>query len=165
MDDPVRAHHMVVARSGRFRLAIPVHSLRKVVATPEVMPLPGAPAVVTGLINLHGTPLVVLDPARPAGEAPRQPALATSVAVVETERRSFGLLCEAVEGVVDMPETAWRSLDDLVPGVGYLAAGTAGAADLIVMRDPDQWLSAAQEHDLQLALDRHASAHAAPVVS
>lgn len=157
MEDSAPTHHVVVARNGQLRIAIPVHALRKVVATPGVTPLPGAPAIIAGLINLHGFPLLIFDPARQAADAPRQPALDTSIAVVETDRRTFGLLCESLDGVVDLPDTAWQSLEELMPGIGLLAACTSGDAELLVMRDPDDWLSASQEIELQLALDRYSS--------
>lgn len=92
----------------------------------------------------------------------RQPGLETRVAIVETSRRPLGLLCDMIEGVVDMSGTSWQSLHELMPGLDYLAAGQEGESDLLVMRDPDLWLTAAQETDLQTALDRYASGAPAP---
>ncbi|MFT0858785.1 hypothetical protein [Ancylobacter sp. G4_0304] len=61
-----------------------------------------------------------------------------------------------------MSGTTWQSLRELVPGLDYLATGQPGESDLLVMRDPDLWLSAAQDIDLQAALERHASGAPAP---
>lgn len=118
--------------------------------------------MVVGLINLHGTPLVILDFARQATEDFRQPALNSCIAVIETGRRCFGLLCDDVEGIIDMSGSAWQDLPELIPGINYLSAGQPGISDLLILRDPEHWLSAAQETSLDLALEHYTSTHAAP---
>lgn len=145
---------VVVARCGPIRIGVPVHAVRKVVAAPLPVPLPDAPASVAGLVNLHGTPLVVLDLARRGAAARDSIALGGRIVIVETALRRCGLLCEAVEGTLDLPEAAWQSVEDLVPGARHVVAGTAGDADLVVLRDPDTWLSDAEAHDLAAALAR-----------
>ncbi|MFG1359939.1 chemotaxis protein CheW [Xanthobacter pseudotagetidis] len=146
---------IVVVHCGDLRVGIPVDTVRKVVAAPVPSPLPEAPAIVAGLLNLHGTPLVVVDLARRGGGAREAITLASRIVVVETPSQSFGLLCEAVEGARAISDRDWLALDEIVPGTGYLAAGTAGEEELIVLRDPGTWLSASDVEDLKAAIDRH----------
>lgn len=149
-----RGHDVVVARCGGLRLGVPLEAVHKVVAAPLLTPLPDAPARVAGLANLHGAPLVVLDisgNALPAG----RPGLEARLMVVETAQRRCGLLCDRVEGTLRLPENAWRALDDLVPGAGYLAGSDPDEHDLVVLRDPDGWLSEGDDQQLREALERH----------
>jgi len=154
-----RSHDVVVARCGDLRLGVPLEAVHKVVAAPLLTPLPDAPARVAGLANLHGAPLVVLDisgSALPAG----RPGLEARLMVVETARRRCGLLCDGVEGTLRLPEDAWHALDDLVPGAGYLAGGSADEQGLVVLRDPDGWLSEGDDQQLRQALERHRAGEA-----
>lgn len=154
-----RSHDVVVARCGGLRLGVPLEAVDKVVAAPLLTPLPDAPTRVAGLANLHGTPLVVLDISGTAVPAGR-PEVDARLMVVKTAQRRCGLLCDQVEGTLRLPEEAWRALDDLVPGAGYLAGSRAGEEDLIVLRDPDGWLSEGDEQQLRQALERHRAAGA-----
>lgn len=151
-------HVIVVARCGDLRMGIPAGVVRKVVAAPLPSPLPQAPAIVAGLLNLHGTPLVVVDLARRGAAARDAVALGSRIVVIDTPERSFGLLCDAVEGTRAIPDEDWRTLDAVIPGTGYLAAGRAGESGLVVLRDPATWLSRGDLDDLAAALGRHASA-------
>lgn len=155
-----RSHDVVVARCGGLRLGVPLDAVHKVVAAPLLTPLPDAPARIAGLANLHGTALVVLDLSG-KGAAAGRPALDARLVVMETAQRVCGLLCDSVEGTLHLPDEAWQALDDLIPGAGYLAGGRSGEDDLIVLRDPDGWLAASDEHDLQRALERHLAGKAA----
>lgn len=53
--------HMVVCRVGSERFALPVSAVREVVAGSPVTPLPGAPAAVRGLANVHGVLVTVVS--------------------------------------------------------------------------------------------------------
>lgn len=150
-------HAIVVAHCGDLRVGIPVETVRKVVAAPVPSPLPEAPAIVAGLLNLHGAPLVVIDLARRGCDAREAITLASRIVLVETPSQYFGLLCETVEGVRVIGDQDWLALDEIVPGTGYLAACTAGGEELIVLRDPGAWLSASAIEDLRATIDRHHS--------
>jgi chemotaxis signal transduction protein len=137
-----------------LRLGVPLEAVHKVVAAPLLTPLPDAPTRVAGLANLHGAPLVVLDISGTTVPAGR-PELEARLMVVETTQRRCGLLCDQVEGTLRLPEEAWGALDDLVPGAGYLAGSRPGEEDLIVLRNPDSWLTEGDEQQLRQALERH----------
>lgn len=162
MGELARHCSVVVVRCARLRLALPLVCLRKVVPTPRMTPLPDAPDGVCGLINLHGAPLVVFDSAGMTSGAGDQPSLSTQVAIVEANPRPFGLLCDEVVGIHQIDAAGWQPLRDVLPGVGYLAAAAPGLSDVLVMRDPDRWLSDDKARDLQVALDRHVRGASAP---
>ena len=153
----LQAQHgpVVVGRCGATRVAVPVHAVVKVVAAPLPARLPDAPARVAGLVNFHGTALVVLDFAQRGAAARDAVTLDARIVVVDTPQRRWGLLCEEVEGTLHLSAADWHAFDELMPGVDYLAAGRAGEADLIVLRDPATWLSEGEVEDLDAALKRH----------
>jgi purine-binding chemotaxis protein CheW len=60
----VGAERVVVCRVGTERFALPVASVRAVVALPAVARIPGAPTAVRGLVNVRGTLVTTVSGAR-----------------------------------------------------------------------------------------------------
>ncbi|MEP9355928.1 chemotaxis protein CheW [Xanthobacter sp. KR7-65] len=143
---------VVVVRCGELRIGVPVSAVRKVVAAPLPQLLPGAPVVVAGLVNLHGTPLVVLDLARRGAAARDGVCEESRIVVVETADQRWGLLSERVEGTMSVEGWTWQDTDAIVPGTGYIAGGIAGEPGVLVLRDPAVWLARGEAGDLSAAL-------------
>jgi len=58
------AARVVVCRIGSERFALPVASVRAVVALPPVARIPGAPTAVSGLVNVRGTLVTTVSGSR-----------------------------------------------------------------------------------------------------
>jgi purine-binding chemotaxis protein CheW len=63
------AERVVVCRIGTERFALPVASVRAVVALPAVARIPGAPTTVRGLVNVRGTLVTTVSGARLLGSS------------------------------------------------------------------------------------------------
>lgn len=125
--DPAAPRYLV-ARVGTQRVAWVMAAVREIVPVRALTRLPGAPAWVSGLLNLRGAVLTVVDL---AGRLGLEPVDAPSVIVLELEGRSLGVRVEAVESValaedarVEPVEEARRA-GGLVAGMVRLADGTA----------------------------------------
>ncbi|MEP9380543.1 chemotaxis protein CheW [Aquabacter sp. CN5-332] len=141
-------------RCGGLRIGVPVAYVRRAVPAPLPVPLAGVSASVAGLVNFHGEPLVVLDPACRGAAARDAVTLNSQIMIIDAAHGPFGLLCDGVENARPLPAQAWHSLQDLMPGAGYLAAGTVADEGLIVLCDVDAWLSHKDMCDLEVALER-----------
>lgn len=157
-----RDRAVVIIRCGQFRLGVSAQRVRTVVAAPALTPLPAAPPVVAGLISLHGRPLPVLDLSCRTGTPASPVGLDSRIVIVDTRAGPCGLLCDGVDGVQFLAATAWQSLEPLAPGAGYLAAGTAGAPDIVILQDPDLWLDPAERDALLQALVRRREEESLP---
>ena len=80
--------------AGRV-VAIDVASLREVVRFVSPTPLPGAPALVEGVIELRGALVPVVDLGRALGGERAVPARRTRIAVAEVEGLVVGLVVDA----------------------------------------------------------------------
>jgi purine-binding chemotaxis protein CheW len=92
--------HLVVGLAGG-RYAVPVTSVREVIRTSRLAPIPGAPPAVLGIANLRGEMLAILDAATLLGLA-RGPR-AESIAVVKAGDVSAGLAVGELFDVVSLP--------------------------------------------------------------
>ena len=94
-DDP-QSGVLVVTAAG-VRYAIPVQQVREVIRPDRITPVPGAPQMVWGIVNVRGAVVTVLDLAVLLG-APRGAAWG-SVVLLEQGNRCIGL---AVDTVLDV---------------------------------------------------------------
>ncbi len=106
--DPVR---LVVFRLGPLVCAVRATSVREIIPAGRSTRIPGAAAAVSGLVNLRGTLLTVVDARLAVGRADNGVA-AESILVMEQGERSFGL---AVDEVLDLVEV---TADELAAGEG-----------------------------------------------
>lgn len=150
--DPGQPEALLVVRCGQQRFGVPVAAIRKVVAAPRPWPLPDAPAIVAGLVDLHGTPLVVLDPARRGAAGREDMTLASRIVIITTRTRPYGLLCDSVGTVLAAAAAQVQPLETLLPGSGLVSVLRAADGEMILLRDPESWLTGRDARALDDAL-------------
>ncbi|MGO9831476.1 MAG: chemotaxis protein CheW [Myxococcaceae bacterium] len=116
----------VVFRVGTGRYALPLAAVREVVVTPEVFTrVPRAPAAVTGVVNLRGRVVTVVDlcPVLELGEASGP---APKLLLLDRGRRDLALGVadvEAIETLAQVPEAGEGT--GVVRGVAQLGQSLA----------------------------------------
>jgi purine-binding chemotaxis protein CheW len=125
-----------VELAGR-RFAIDVRELREIVRAPDLTPLPGAPALIEGVVDLRGALLPVVDLGRALGLEPAGMGGAR-LAVVEVEGLRFALRVDAALDVLSLGAEALEAPPELArlagcEGVRALAR-REGAPPLPVLR-------------------------------
>ena len=134
------------------RYALPLSIVEQVVPMVAVSPLPQAPIVALGVINLHGTIIPVLDIRRRFGFPPRDYGLTSQLLVARTTRRTLALPVDEVAGVMEVPGDAVTPADKVLPGIGHVAGIVALADGLLFIHDLDTFLSLDEERQLAAAL-------------
>jgi purine-binding chemotaxis protein CheW len=122
--------HVVFLVEGS-RFALPLGAVREVVVTPEVFTrVPRAPSAVTGVINLRGRVVTVVDlrPVLGFAEA-RSPA--AKLLLLDRGRRDLALGVSDVEGIEQLEvSTDAAEATGLVRGVAQLASSTVNVLDV-----------------------------------
>jgi purine-binding chemotaxis protein CheW len=119
--DPIR-HVLFRVDTGRY--ALPLAAVREVVVTPELFTrVPRAPAAVTGVINLRGRVVTVVDlrPVLGLGEAASP---APKLLLLDRGRRDLALGVSDVEGIEELQRVVAATDDNtgLVRAVARLGA-------------------------------------------
>jgi purine-binding chemotaxis protein CheW len=135
------------------RYALPLNDVERVLPMVAVSPLPQAPAVVLGVINLHGQVIPVLDLRRRFGLPLRDYGLTARLLVVRTSRRILALPVDEVLGVLDVAGAAVTPVDVVLPGIGHVAGIVALADGLLFIHDVEACLSLDEEQRLTTALE------------
>ncbi len=142
---------IVVALVGGHRLGLPLGAVVQLLPMVLATPLPQAPPVVEGVIDVRGTVVPVLDLRARLG-ADRRPAVPGDRLVLASVReRLVALRVDHVEEVVDVPSV------DLQAAAGLATDGSAvGVArledGLLVVHDLDRFLGADEVVQLDRAL-------------
>jgi len=155
LDDDLRSSVLSLVVFGLTvqRYALPLYTVERVFPMAEVAPLPKAPAIVFGVINLHGTIIPVLDIHRRFGFPPRGYGLAAHLLVARTSRRTLALPVDEVLGVREVAAAAAVPADTVLPGIGHVAGIVALADGLLFIQDLEAFLSLEEEQRLGEALE------------
>ncbi|MBI3912320.1 MAG: purine-binding chemotaxis protein CheW [Armatimonadetes bacterium] len=135
----------------RYGLSLPV--VERVLPMVEVSPLPQAPAIALGVINLHGRAVPVVDIRRRFGLPPRDYGLTGNLLVAQTKRRTLVLPVDEVVGVTEVALEAINPPDAVLPGIGHVAGIVTLGHGLLFIQDLDAFLSLDEEQALTEALE------------
>jgi purine-binding chemotaxis protein CheW len=133
---------------------LPLAVVDRVLLVVDVVPLPGAPPIVGGVINMHGEIIGVMDIRWRLHLPTRETELYDRMIVAHTTSRNIAFITETVVGVREYPEGAIIYAKDLSPHLEH-APGVCGTEDgLIIVYDLDRFLFPNEESALEEALEK-----------
>jgi purine-binding chemotaxis protein CheW len=124
---------------GRW-FGLPVERVREVIRHPVVTPVPLAPPVVAGLINLRGEVLLALDLRSRLGVGTAKPERPSVDLVFLGKEGTLSLLADEVGPVLELRDEDFEAIPETVPAsLRNLLRGTYKMADrLLLVLDPDK---------------------------
>lgn len=142
---------VVVVVDGR-RFGLPLDAVEEVQPAVALAPLPGAPVLVEGLLDLRGDVLPVVDGRRALGHPSRPTGLSDRLVVLHTTARRLAVRVDEVVDLVEAPTRDAAAAAASAPEALRLA-GVARLDDgLVVIHDPEAWLTAEDRDRLAGAL-------------
>ena len=122
------------------RYALQLAVVERVVQAVEIMPLPMAPPLVVGVINIQGQVIPVVDIRACFNLPAREPNLNDHFILARTLRQRVALVVDAVSGIRHLTDRERVAADQVMPGTGYIY-GVAKIDDtLVLICDLDQIL-------------------------
>jgi purine-binding chemotaxis protein CheW len=150
---PFGVSRIVTFATGGARFGIRLEDVERVLRMVAVTPLPGAPPVVMGAIDVQGEVLAVADPARRLGVAATTLGPDAHLLLTRTPRRRLALAVSEVQGVVEVAADSITSAATLSPSPATIA-GAVGLPDgLLFVHDMEAFLSPDEETRLDAALE------------
>ncbi|MDP2256577.1 MAG: chemotaxis protein CheW [Polaromonas sp.] len=134
--------------------ALPLAAVDRVLRMAEVTPLPGAPDVVEGVVNMQGEVLTVVSIRRRLGLAHRGIAVSDSLVLARARTRRLAIIAESVLGVVERPADAVASTGGIARGSQHIEGVLKTSDGLVLIYDLDRFFSPEEEKSLDLALER-----------
>jgi purine-binding chemotaxis protein CheW len=128
-------------------------TVERIVAMAEITPLPGAPAVVLGIVNIRGAIVPVIDIRQRFGLPARETRLTDRMLIARTSRRAVALIADGVAGVVAKLRTAIAPVDGIYSHRSkYVAGAVQLEAGLTLIHDLETLLSQDEERVLEQAI-------------
>ena len=146
--------HLVVFALDGQRYGLPLHGVERVLPMVAVSPLPQAPAVALGMINLHGEVVPVVDVRRRFGFSPREYGPTAHLLVTRTARRRLALPVDQVSGVLEVRPEDVTLPDAVLPGIAHVAGIVRLPDGLLFIHDLDAFLALDEERQLSEALEK-----------
>jgi purine-binding chemotaxis protein CheW len=112
----VTSRKLTTFRVDRDLFGIDVSVVQEVTQAGETTPVPLAPAGVSGLVNLRGQVVTVIDLRYRLGYPPRPHDAAPVNVVVRGDGGAVGLLVDSVEGFEDVSDDRFTERPDSVRG-------------------------------------------------
>ena len=154
MEDPASSMRWVLLAVDGQTYALHLETVDRVLRMAEITPLPGAPHVVEGVINLQGEVLTVVSIRRRLGLAHRCVTVSDSLVVAHARNRRLAIIAESVQGVVERPADAFVNVGDLAQGVQHIEGLLKTSDGLVLIHDLERFFSPEEEKSLDLALER-----------
>ncbi|MGZ3457816.1 MAG: chemotaxis protein CheW [Archangium sp.] len=134
------------------RYALSTEDVRELARAVRLTPLPRAPAVVEGLLNLRGELLPVLDMRRRFRLPARPLSASDHLVVAQAGPRRVVLRVDRAEGLLCVEPGLLDSTPGELPGVGYVAGALKLPDGLVLLHDLHTFLSEAEALELEEAL-------------
>ena len=147
-----RPDSLVVFTMDAQRYAIPLASVERVFPTVEITPIPKAPEIVLGVVNIQGRVVPVVDIRRRFRLPEREPEIYDHMIVASTGKRVVAFVVDGATGVLEIPESEITALRDLLPGTNYVEGVVRLPDGLILIHDLETFLSLEEENLLERAM-------------
>ncbi|MDQ6766380.1 MAG: chemotaxis protein CheW [Candidatus Eremiobacteraeota bacterium] len=132
-------HTHLLARVGRYDLAIPIDAIISIHEAPAIFPMPCAQPGIAGAIQFQGSAVPVFDLRRSLRLEPRPVAYSDRLILLDIKVRLMALIVDEVKQFVSLQRITEEGLDALFgdsPVNVKIVAGIACAPELCAIIDP-----------------------------
>jgi len=146
------ANSFVVFTLDEQRYALLLSAVARVVPVVEITPLPKAPAIVLGVVNVQGRILPVVNLRGRFHLPERELRLSDQCIIARTLTRTVALVVDRVSGVLEVSDQAVIAAEQILPSMTYVAGVVKLEDGMVLIHDLDQLLSLDEEEALDQAL-------------
>ncbi len=132
---------VVVFRLDDMMFALPMDIVIRIINSVFITPLPNAPPVILGIINMEGRILPVFDIRKRFGLPPREIIPDDRYIILQTRERTVAIVADEVDGVSGLESKNVISDDELIRKSEYIAGIVKTDSGMILIHDPDRFLS------------------------
>ncbi len=142
---------LVFTLDGQY-YALRLDAVERVVRAVEITPLPDAPEIVRGIINVQGRIVPVIDLRRCFRFPEREIRLSDQFVISSVSQRTVAFVVDAVHGVARCPEEAVVPVAEILPGIGAVEGVMKLTDGMVLIPDIDKVLSPDEEARLDQGL-------------
>jgi purine-binding chemotaxis protein CheW len=134
--------------------AIDLSNVDRVIRAIEVTPLPVAPEIVLGVINIHGDVIPVVNIRKRLNFRQKDMEVGDQLIIGHTDKRSLALWVDEVQDIVDIANKKVIKQGDILPGIPHIEGVVKLDGDIVYIHDLERFLSLDEEARLNMAMDK-----------
>lgn len=138
------------------RFALPLGAVERIVRAVEILPLPGAPDIVLGAINVGGFVVPVFCARRRFGLRQSEISPEQQLLLARTAARTVAMVIDQAVGVIECAAHDVVPADTIVHGLERFQGVAALANGMVLIHDLEKFLSAPEAAQLAHALEHAA---------
>ena len=135
-----------------LRYALYLSVLERVVRAVEITPLPKAPDIVVGIINVQGRIIPVVNIRKRFRLPPREMTLNDQFIIARTSARPLAMIVDSVQGIIEYHEDMLISPDEIVAGIEYIDGIVKLQDGMVLIHDLEKFLSLKEGRSLDRAM-------------
>ena len=143
-----RVDQLVVFTLDEQQYAIPLAAVERIVRALEITPLPKAPEIVLGMVNIQGRVIPVFNIRKRFNLPEREISLNDHIILARTSRRPVALVVDEVSGVIDRSEGEVVAAEDILAGMEYVEGVVKLEQGMVLIHDLNKFLSLEEEIEL-----------------
>jgi purine-binding chemotaxis protein CheW len=136
------------------RYGLRLSAVERVVHMVEITPLPKAPPIVMGIVNLQGRIIPVFNIRKRFGLEEHDPDPNDHLVIANTRLRTVGLVVDEASGTVDQTVGEIVDPETILPGIGYIEGVIKREDGMILIHDLDLFLSIEEGDALDAAMQK-----------
>jgi purine-binding chemotaxis protein CheW len=147
------ANQIVVFTLDELSYALCLNAVIKVIHAIEIRLLPNAPEIISGIINIKGRIIPVIDIRRLFGLLAHDISINDRIIIADDGNKWVAILVDSVTGLMDMPVRQMVVEGEMLPKAKHLR-GIAKVNDgLILIYNLNEFLNLEEENELEKALN------------
>ena len=147
-------NQLVVFTLDDQRYALLLPSVERIVQVVEITPLPKAPGIVLGVVNVQGRVIPVVNIRKRFLLPERETNLGDQLIIANTSKRPVALLTDTVNEVIEQSGESMITSEEILPGMKYIEGVVKLKDGMILIHDLNKFLSLEEEKVLDEAMDK-----------
>jgi len=136
------------------RYAIHLKDVERVVRAVEIIPLPEGPDIVTGVINVHGQVIPILNIRRKFRLQERVIDPDDNIVIVKGSKWTIAFAVDSVEGIIERKQEKIISAESILPDMQYIEGVVIIHDNIVFLHDIDKALSLEEKDKLEAVLEK-----------
>lgn len=145
---------LVVFLLEHRRYALILSTVQRIVHVVDIVPLPKAPEIVLGVINVNGRVIPVLDIRKRFRLPEREINLTDHLIIATSLQKTVALLVDTVIGVIQHSAAEQIPADRVLSGMEYVRGVVKLEDGLVLIHDLDTFLSLGEQKVMDNALKK-----------
>lgn len=146
---------LVVFTLDQQEVALPLGSVIRVMHAVQIKSLPKSPEIISGIINVKGEIIPVVDIRKRFGATSRELIPDDQLIIADTGKRKVALMVDQVNGIKSITSRQHENTKETLPYAEYIKGVVKTEDEMILIYDLEQFLNLEEEMELEQALTKH----------